>query len=57
MVFDATLSGLNEYFWVPNFIIPVVASLFMMVGPKTRMVDLDAGDMFFNFRISSVLEK
>ena len=55
MVFDATVSGINNGLWEPNFMIPVVAILFMVVGPETHMVYLDAGDMFYNFRRSSVL--
>ena len=27
-----------------------------MVGPKTHMVDLDVGEMFYNFRLSLLLE-
>ena len=57
MVFDATVGELNEYLWEPNFMIPVVASFFMMVGPETHMVDLDAGEIFYKFRRSSVLGK
>ena len=56
MVFDATVSGINKDLWETNFMIPVVASLFMMVGPETHMVYLDAGDMFYNFRRYSVLD-
>ena len=29
----------------------------MMVGPDTHMVDLDVGEMFYNFLLSSVLAK
>ena len=36
--------------------IPVVASLFMMVVREAHMVDLDAGIMFYNFRRSYVLD-
>ena len=56
MAFDATVSGINKDLWETNFMIPVVASLFMMVGPETHMVYLDAGDMFYNFRRYSVLD-
>ena len=29
----------------------------MLVGPQTHMVDLDVGDMFYNFQLSLVLAK
>ena len=34
-----------------------MGSLIMMVGPYTYMVDLDVGEMFYNFRLSLVLAK
>ena len=49
MVFDATLSGLNNYLWDPNFMLPSMGSLLMIVGPETYMVDLDFGEMFYKF--------
>ena len=36
---------------------PSMGSLIMMVGPEMHIVDLDVGEMFYNFRISSVLAK
>ena len=49
IVFDATVSGLNDYLWDPNFVLPPMGSLLMMVGPKTYMVDLDVGEIFYYF--------
>ena len=46
MVFDTEVRGLNEALWYPNFIILVVESIIVMVGPNTHMVDLDVGEMF-----------
>ena len=43
MVFDATVSELNNYLWDPNFMLPSMGSFLIMVGPKTPMVDLDVG--------------
>ena len=57
MVFDANMSGINVSLWYPNLMLPVIGSLLMIVGPEMHMVDIDVGDMFYNFRISPVLEK
>ena len=57
MVFDATLSELKNYLWDPNFMLPSLNSLLMMVGSETHMMDLDVGEMFYNFRFSLVLAK
>ena len=46
MVFDTTISGLNESMWDPNFMLTVMGSFLMMVGPDTHTVDIDVGGMF-----------
>ena len=51
MVFGATISGLNDSMWYPNFILPSMVSFLMMLGLKMHMVNLDVGEMFYNFRI------
>ena len=55
MIFDATVSGINSL-WDLKCMLPLMGSFIMMVGPKTQMVDLDVGEMFYNFRLSLVLE-
>ena len=55
IVFDASVRGLNDYLGDPNFMLPSMGSLIMMMGPETYMVNLDVGWMFTNFRLSSVL--
>ena len=57
MLFDATVSVPNDYLWNPNFMLTSMGSFLMMVGPETHMVDLDVGEMFYNFRLSLVLDK
>ena len=57
MMFDATVSVLNGSLWAPNFMLPSMGSFIMMVGPETHMVDLDIGEMFYNFRLSSLMAK
>ena len=49
MVFDATVSGLNDYLWDTNFMLPSMGSLIIMVGPDKHMVNIDVGEMFYNF--------
>ena len=46
MVFDATVSRLKNSLWAPNFMLPSMGSLLMMVGLETHMVDLDVGGVF-----------
>ena len=55
-VFDTTVSVLSNYFWSPNFMLPTIVSFLMMVGTETHMVDLDVGEMFYNFRLLLVLQ-
>ena len=43
MVFDATLSGLNNSLWDTNSMLPSMGSLVMMVGPETHMINMDVG--------------
>ena len=43
MVFDSTISGINDSLWDPNFMLPPTVSLLTMVGPETHMVDLYVG--------------
>ena len=52
MVFDDTLSGNNEGMQYPNFMLPLAGVIRMVVGPYTHMVDLDVGEIFYNFRLS-----
>ena len=49
MVFDETVSGLNDFLWYPNFMLPSMGSLLMMVGPEMHMVNLDVGEFFIRF--------
>ena len=56
MVFNATISGLNNYLWYPKFMLPSTGTFLMTVDPKTHMIDLDVGEMFYNFFLSPVLE-
>ena len=57
MVFDATVIGLNNSLWDTNFMLPSMVSFIMMVGSEMHMVNLDVGEMFYNFRLSPVLAK
>ena len=49
MVLDTTVSRLNDYLWATNFMLPPMDILLMMVGPNTHMINLDVGEMFYNF--------
>ena len=56
MVFDNTVSGLKDSLWAKNFMLTAMGRLIIMVGPNMYMVDLDVGEMFYNFRLSLILE-
>ena len=43
MVFDGTVSVINNYLRAPNFILPSMGIFIMMVVPETHMVNLDVG--------------
>ena len=55
MVLDATLSGLNDSLWYPNFMLLPMGSLIMIVVPKMHMVNIDVWEMFYNFQPYAVL--
>ena len=55
MVFDTTLRRLNNFLWDPKFMLLSMGSLLMIVGTETIMVDLDVGEMFYNFQVFSAL--
>ena len=43
-VFDETVIRLNNYLWIPRFMLPPMDSFLMVVGPETYMVDLYIGN-------------
>jgi hypothetical protein len=49
MVYNGTISGLNDAVWVPRFWLPTVHTFLRMVGYDSFMSDLDVGKMFLNF--------
>ena len=52
MVFDATMSGINDSLWDSKCMLPSMGIFLMMVGSETHMFDLDVGEMFYNFKLS-----
>ena len=54
MVFDETMNVLKEAILAPNFMLPLVVILIVMMGPDIHMEELDVIDMFWNFRLSSM---
>jgi hypothetical protein len=49
MVYDASVSGLNDSIWVPRFPLPPIRTHLRAVEEGTFMADLDIKEMFFNF--------
>lgn len=57
MVYDGTVSGLNEVLWAPWFPLPTVESMLRAVEPGTYMADNDVGEMFLNFMLHEEVRK
>jgi hypothetical protein len=55
MVYDASVSGLNDSIWVPRFPLPTIQTHLRSVQEGTWMADLDIGEMFLNFILHSDL--
>jgi hypothetical protein len=50
MVYDGSVSGLNDAMWVPRFVLPTIQTHQRAVKEQTYMADVDvAGEMFLNF--------
>ena len=55
MVYDASVSGLNDTIWIPRFPLPTIQTHLRSVQEGTWMADLDIGEMFLNFVLHSDL--
>jgi hypothetical protein len=55
MVYDASVSDLNDTIWVPKFPLPTIQTHLQSVQEGTWMADLDIGEMFLNFILHSDL--
>jgi hypothetical protein len=49
MVYDGTVSGLNDSIWIPRFALPTVNTHLRAVDEATFMANFDVGDCFLNF--------
>mmetsp|Transcript_22921 Transcript_22921/g.34753 ORF Transcript_22921/g.34753 Transcript_22921/m.34753 type:complete len:190 (+) Transcript_22921:3626-4195(+) len=49
MVYDGTVSGLNDDMWVPRFGMSSLETHFWVLEPGTHMADVDVGEWFLNF--------
>ena len=49
VVYDGTKSGLTDATWAPNFYMPSLGSLLMIVSTDTWFADMDLGEMFLNY--------
>jgi hypothetical protein len=57
MVYDASVSGLNDLIWVPRFPLPTIGTHLRAVEKGTYMGDLDVGEMFLNFVLHKNLQE
>jgi hypothetical protein len=55
MVYDASVSGLNDCIWVPRFPLPTIRTHLRAVEEGTYMADLYIREMFLNFILHSDL--
>jgi hypothetical protein len=55
IVYDGTISGLNEAIWVPRFVLPSLETHLRAVDEDTYMADVDVGDCFLNFMLHPTL--
>ena len=56
LVYDATMSGLNDAVWAPSFGMPTVNSALDQVSSRTHMGDADMGEFFLNFNLDVTLQ-
>jgi len=49
MVYDASVSGLNDCLWVPSFVLPDTEALINLMDTTSWMGGLDMGEQFLNF--------
>ena len=49
MVYDATISGLNNSMWVPRFAMSNLETHLRVVEDGTYLSDIDIGECFLNF--------
>jgi hypothetical protein len=49
MVYDGTISGLNDSIWVSRFLLPTIETHLRAVDEGTYMADVDVGECFLNF--------
>jgi hypothetical protein len=49
LVYDGSVSGLNDAMWMPRFVLPTLNTHLRSVEAGTFLADIDVGKMFLNF--------
>jgi hypothetical protein len=49
LVYDGSVSGLNDAMWMPRFVLPTPNTHLRSVEAGTFLADIDVGEMFLNF--------
>jgi hypothetical protein len=57
MVYDATISGLNDSLWTPPFVLPRAEAVLDQMDENSWMGDLDMGEQFLNFPLHPKLQR
>ena len=52
MIYNGTLSVLNEVLWYPQFALPKVRPTYRAAEKETYMVEYEIGEIFLNFVLS-----
>lgn len=56
MVYDGSVSGLNDALWAPFFVLPTVSSQLSGISPDSYMRNNDLGEMFLNFQLDPLIQ-
>jgi hypothetical protein len=57
LVYNGRSCGLNEALWAPNFWLPTPATAACTLGCGYYVVDINLGEIFYNFPLHNVIQK
>jgi hypothetical protein len=57
VVYDGTLSGLNNALWCPNFFLPMARHAGELLNYSSWLADMDFGEFFHNFHMDARIQK
>jgi hypothetical protein len=57
VVYNGTVSRLNDSLWCPNFYVPTARNASELLSFKSWMSDMDFSEFFYNFHIDEWIQK